>query len=99
VLPVVVGAMDVRRMWRQRRLYCAIHLLLLLELCGGRSGKLSVMARRHRNKGNQWWSVYTGYSCISLPYSPCGGSVAEWLACWTQAQKGPGSNHSRDAVG
>ena len=26
-----------------------------------------------------------------------GGSVAEWLACWTQAQKGPGSNRSRDA--
>ena len=25
--------------------------------------------------------------------------VAEWLACWTQAQKGPGSNRSRDAVG
>ena len=24
-----------------------------------------------------------------------GGSVAEWLACWTQAQKGPGSNRSR----
>jgi len=23
--------------------------------------------------------------------SPRGGSVAEWLACWTQAQKGPGS--------
>ena len=21
-----------------------------------------------------------------------GGSVAEWLACWTQAQKGPVSN-------
>jgi len=30
---------------------------------------------------------------------PWGGSVAEWLACWTQAQKGPGSNRSRDAVG
>ena len=31
---------------------------------------------------------------------PCeGGSVAEWLACWTRAQKGPGSNRSRDAVG
>ena len=28
-----------------------------------------------------------------------GGSVAEWLACWTQAQKCPGSNRSRDAVG
>jgi len=27
------------------------------------------------------------------------GSVAEWLACWTQAQKGPRSNRSRDAVG
>jgi len=27
-----------------------------------------------------------------------GGSVAEWLACWTPAQKGPGSNHSLDAV-
>jgi len=26
-------------------------------------------------------------------------SVAEWSACWTQAQKGPGSNRSRDAVG
>ena len=23
-----------------------------------------------------------------------GGSVAEWLACWTQAQKGLGSNRS-----
>jgi len=28
-----------------------------------------------------------------------GGSVAEWLPCWTQAQKGLGSNRSRDAVG
>ena len=28
-----------------------------------------------------------------------GGSVAEWLARWTtQAQKGMGSNRSRDAV-
>jgi len=26
-------------------------------------------------------------------------SVAEWLACSTQAQKGLGSNRSRDAVG
>ena len=28
-----------------------------------------------------------------------GGSVAEWLACWTQALKSLGSNRSRDAVG
>jgi len=24
--------------------------------------------------------------------------VAEWLACWTQAQKGPGSNRSCDCL-
>jgi len=30
----------------------------------------------------------------------CGcGSVAEWIACWTQAQKGLGSNRSRNAAG
>jgi len=28
-----------------------------------------------------------------------GGSVAEWLACWTQAQKCLGSNRSRNTVG
>jgi len=33
-----------------------------------------------------------------LPAHIYGGSVAEWLACWTQAQKGLGSNRSRDAV-
>jgi len=26
-------------------------------------------------------------------------TVAEWLACWTRVQKGPGSSRSRDAVG
>ena len=35
---------------------------------------------------------------INLDRAIKGGSVAEWLACWTQAQKGPGSNRSRDAV-
>ena len=34
-----------------------------------------------------------------LESSVIGGSEAEWLACWTRAQKGPGSNRSRDAVG
>ena len=28
-----------------------------------------------------------------------GGSVADWLACWAQAQKGLGLNRSRCAVG
>jgi len=27
-----------------------------------------------------------------------GGSVVEWLVCWTPVQKSPGSNRSRDAV-
>jgi len=37
----------------------------------------------------------------SLPYHQTaeGDSVAEWLAYWTQVQKGLGSNRSRDAVG
>ena len=28
-----------------------------------------------------------------------GDSVAEWSACWTRVQEGPGSNCSRDALG
>ena len=42
----------------------------------------------------RYFPVFFSYS-VKLD----GGSVAEWLACWTQAQKGPGSNRSRDAVG
>ena len=26
------------------------------------------------------------------------GTVARWLVCWTQAQKGPGSNRSHDVI-
>ena len=36
---------------------------------------------------------------IPLLRDVMGGSVAEWLACWTEAHKGPGSNRSRNAVG
>jgi len=36
---------------------------------------------------------------ITLGCCRLGGSVAEWLACWTKAQKGPGSNRSCDAAG
>ena len=44
---------------------------------------------------------YVGYSSnyAHLYYLFDGGSVAEWLACWTQVQKGRGSYRSRDAVG
>ena len=40
-----------------------------------------------------------GLTICSLVFdSQCrGGSVAEWLACWTQARKGPGTNRSHDA--
>ena len=39
--------------------------------------------------------------CVCVCVVPLwGGSVADdWLLCWTQAQKGLGSNRSRDAVG
>ena len=43
-------------------------------------------------------SVSSGVTVYGRAITQC-GSVAEWLACWTQAQKGPGSNLSRDAVG
>jgi len=43
-------------------------------------------------------SVIAGVSLSWVTFL-LGGSVAEWLACWTQVQKGPGSNRSRDAVG
>ena len=39
--------------------------------------------------------VHSAYS----PDQSVGGSVAEWLACWTQAQYGLGSKRSRVAVG
>ena len=42
--------------------------------------------------------IYTR-SVYTYAYTLSGGSVAEWLACWTEAQKGLGSNRSRDAVG
>jgi len=42
-----------------------------------------------------------GSTVLSIAVVYCcrvGGSVAEWMACWTQAQKGPGSNRSRDTL-
>ena len=38
-------------------------------------------------------SARIGVSTHSL-----GGSVAEWITCWTQAQKGAGSNGSRESA-
>jgi len=38
-------------------------------------------------------SIYPWFILYTVPK---GGSVGEWLACWTQAQKDLGSNRSRD---
>jgi len=40
------------------------------------------------------------FSCVCVFVYSCskGGSLAEWLACWTQVRKGLSSNRSRDAV-
>jgi len=45
--------------------------------------------------------IWCGHSFLGLYLAKVssGGSVAEWLASWTQAQKGLGSNRSRGAVG
>ena len=51
------------------------------------------------NKQNQNRAGKLSTHNIFLSSSCRSGSVAEWVACWTQAQKGPGSNRSRDAVG
>jgi len=34
--------------------------------------------------------------CTGITHTQQRGSAAEWLACWTQAQKGPSSDRSRD---
>jgi len=56
----------------------------------------SMLKRTIRMRDEGEWSGVGG-TCVARHCK--GGSVAEWLACWTQAQKGPGSNRSRDAVG
>jgi len=57
-----------------------------------------VVFRRNSSLGGKLLSISVGFSVFS-DYINYGVSVAEWLACLAQAQKGPGSNRSRDAVG
>jgi len=44
------------------------------------------------------WVSCEIFENLEVPKFVGGGSVAEWLACWTQAQKGLVSNRSREAV-
>ena len=65
---------------------------------GARSTSLRVHHhRRHQLAGIDTRRVSLAtFTLFPLITSP---PVAEWLACWTQAQKGLGSNRSRNAVG
>ena len=48
----------------------------------------------------RWQQVNTTTKCFIVIMRLClAACLAEWLACWIQAQKGPGSYRSRDAVG
>jgi len=71
-------------------------MTLTLNGAGG-----SAMSVSHTDEPFELWMDGTPPHTLLGHFSStkCGGSVAEWLACWTQAQKGPGSNRSRDAVG
>jgi len=72
-----------------------VHVLML-------SVQTSVVYKAWGKETSTTLTLIVGYGySLHLAYLPVpmGGSVAEWLACWTQAQKGPGSNRSRDAVG
>ena len=58
---------------------------------GGAPGGLGCCRQRNASVPSLDPSLGTTRSLITL-VRRLGGSVAEWLTCWTQAQKGPGSN-------
>jgi len=71
-----------------------------------RAGRIDTLIcgrrRSTANAGSVMLSAEEGADLLVYPVNASattGDSVAEWLACWTQAQKGLGSNRSRDAVG
>jgi len=71
-----------------------------------RAGRIDTLIcgrrRSAANAGSVMLSAEEGADLLVYPVNASattGGSIAEWLACWTQAQKGLGSNRSRDAVG
>ena len=64
-----------------------------------RHGRLESSSLEYKSLTIHSLSASLSVLTASYPTYPPTTSVAEWLACWTQAQKGPGSNRSRDAVG
>jgi len=65
---------------------------------GGRHGHFALVSVTAAKPCYRWSTLPPSSSYLTCR-KVSGGSVAEWLACWTQAQKGRRSNHSRDAVG
>jgi len=60
---------------------------------------VTVVIVRVRIIGIRSYRVTFGFGSVRYGWGGIGGLVAEWLACcWTRAQKGLGSNRSRDAV-
>ena len=68
--------------------WCAVKKLLTHSLTTAFSTRCGSLAVNHK-----------GLLLVLLFLPVYSDSVAEWLACWTQAQKGLRSNHSRNAVG
>jgi len=66
------------------------HAVLGSDACGYKKPRFGWDFRFPQRKGD-FLDIYHPYIEVAW--------LAEWLACWTQAQKGPGSNRSRDAVG
>jgi len=86
--------------FRQARRSCCQQNSPTVELVDTLSTDAIVYRRSVCGSRAACWNCLCLFACMDIRYFlPVeGGSVAEWLACWTQAQKGPGSNCSRDAV-
>jgi len=65
-----------------------------ISIGSGEFARLTVFTDREKNHAT---SRRLQQMSTNSTFSP--GSVAEWLACWTQAHYSLGSNRSRDAVG
>jgi len=83
VQPCTINSRSTRRVFRE------LAVIILNYSC---------KSRRDRRTEQPQFRRQIEYFCILMSVS-WDGSVAEWLSCWTQAQKVLGSNRSRDAVG
>ena len=66
--------------------------LFIVIIIAKRYGGLMTKNRKRKSFGVR---SSTCWQEITYVVYFAGGSVAEWLACWTQTRKGPGSNRLR----